>query len=116
MRYLRLNCLVLFGATFLAPLTALKGQVTTATIYGEVHDATGAVVPRAKVTATNQGTSISRETTTDDRGEFALPALPIGPYNLTIEATGFKKFITQGLQLTAGQTVRQTFALEVGQI
>lgn len=103
--------LVLFAGT-----AALEAQVTTATIYGEVHDATGAVVPRANVNAVNKGTGVARDTMTDDRGQFALPALPTGQYTVTIEAMGFKKFISQGLELRAGQTVNQTFALEIGQL
>lgn len=115
MRYLRLYCYFIVSA-FLIFNAALDAQVTTATIYGDVHDASGAVVPRASVTASNQATGISRDTMTDDRGEFALTALPTGRYSLTIEVTGFKKFISQGLELTAGQTVRQSFNLEVGQL
>jgi hypothetical protein len=116
MPYSRLSRLILCGISFLASLTIVNAQVTTATIYGDVHDASGAVVPRASVTATNQGTGISRDTVTDERGEFALPALPTGEYTVTIEIAGFKKSINQGLELSAGQTVRKTFALEVGQL
>jgi len=68
------------------------------------------------VTATNQGTNVSRDAVTDERGEFALPALPLGRYTLKIELTGFKTYTNQGLDLGAGQTVRQTFTLEVGQV
>jgi outer membrane receptor protein involved in Fe transport len=91
-------------------------QVTTATVYGVVQDPTGAVLPGANVVITNQGTNLSREAVTDERGEFAIPALPAGAYTLKIELPGFKTFQNQGLQLNAGQTVRQTFALSVGQL
>jgi hypothetical protein len=104
----------MFLSLFLSP--QMKAQVTTATIYGDVHDATGAVVPRANVVAKHQGTGISKDTLTDDKGEFALSALPTGPYTVTIELGGFKTLIAQGIELGAGQTIRQTFALEVGQI
>src|SRR6185369_14725759 len=53
---------------------------------------------------------------TDERGEFALPVLPTGSYTLKIELPGFKTYTNQGLQLGAGQTVRQSFTLEVGQV
>jgi outer membrane receptor protein involved in Fe transport len=96
--------------------TALNAQVTTATIYGVIRDSTGAVLPGASITATNQGTGLSRDSASDERGEFALPALPSGPYTLKIELPGFKSYTNQGLQLGAGQTVRQTFTLEVGQV
>ena len=61
---------------FVSTLT-LNAQVTTATIYGVVRDLTGAVLPGAAVVATNRGTNLSRDTITDERGEFALPALQI---------------------------------------
>src|SRR6266566_7065406 len=110
MRYVRLVLTIL-----LAGLT-LEAQVTTATVYGAVRDSTGAVLPGVMVTATNQGTNVSRDAVTDERGEFALPALPVGRYTLKIELTGFKTYTNQGLDLGAGQTVRQTFTLEVGQV
>src|SRR5256886_5412574 len=48
---------------------ASHAQVTTATVYGVVQDPTGAVLPGATVVATNQGTNLSRESVTDERGE-----------------------------------------------
>ena len=110
MHYLRLIILVLFAAS------ALAAQVTTATVYGVVRDSSGAVLPGAAVTITNQGTNLSRETISDERGEFAIPALPVGRYTLKIELSGFKSYTNQGMELSAGQTVRRTFTLEVGQV
>src|SRR5689334_8905160 len=92
----------------LGPTSALSAQVTTATVYGLVQDSSGAVLPGATVVATNQGTNLSREVITDERGEFALPALPSGRYTLKIEMSGFKTYTNQGLDLGSGQTVRQT--------
>jgi outer membrane receptor protein involved in Fe transport len=79
-----------------------------------VHDTSGAILPGVTVVVTHQGTNLVREALTDERGEFALPALPAGPYTIRLELTGFKKYENQGLKLGAGQTVRQQFALEVG--
>jgi hypothetical protein len=95
---------------------SLEAQVTTATVYGVLRDSSGAVLPGATVTATHRGTNLSRDTITDERGEFALPALPAGRYTLKIELPGFKTYTNQGLDLGAGQTVRQAFSLEVGQV
>ncbi|PYS27898.1 MAG: hypothetical protein DMG11_14705, partial [Acidobacteria bacterium] len=107
---------LLFATAVLVGSAGLHAQVTTATLYGLVSDSTGAVLPGASITATHQGTGVSRDIVTDERGEFALPALPNGPYTLKIEMAGFKTHNRQGLQLGAGQTVRQTFVLEVGQL
>jgi hypothetical protein len=95
---------------------SLNAQVTTATLYGVVEDSTSAVIARAMVTVTNQGTGTARTAMTDDRGEFALPALPTGRYTLKIEHAGFKTLVNQGIELGAAQTLRQTFVLEVGQL
>src|SRR4029077_8638818 len=91
-----------------------RAQVITATLYGVVHDSTGGILPGATVVVTHQGTTLTRETVSNERGEFALPALPAGPYAIKIELSGFKTYNSQGLALGAGQTVRQTYVLEVG--
>jgi hypothetical protein len=95
---------------------ALSAQVTTATLYGVVRDASGAVLPGATATATHQGTNLMRNVVTDERGEFALLALSAGPYTVKIELPGFKTYNHEGLALGVGQTVRLTFVLEVGQL
>jgi len=66
----------LLGAIFLASASRLDAQVTTATVVGLVHDSTGGVVPGATVTATHEGTGVSRMAVTDERGEFVFSALP----------------------------------------
>src|SRR5690242_4337784 len=106
---------VMLAIVLLFVSSLLEAQVTTATVYGVVRDSTGAVLPGANVTVTNQGTNLSRDAVSDERGEFAVPALPVGRYTLKIELGGFKTFANEGLELGAGQTVRQTFTLEVGQ-
>src|SRR5687767_7005546 len=98
---------------FLSPANA-SAQLTTGTLYGVVQDTSGAILPGVSVTVTHQGTTLTRETVSDARGEFALPALPPGAYTIKIELSGFKTYENRALSLSAGQTVRQTFALEVG--
>src|SRR5256885_9839839 len=89
-------------------------QVTTATLIGQVRDSSGGVVPGASVVATNEGTGVTRDATSDANGEFVLSALSAGPYTVKIDLQGFKTYINKGLQLGSGLTVRQTFALELG--
>jgi len=92
----------------------VDAQVTTATLVGLVRDNSAAVIPGASVLATHEGTGVSREGVTDANGEFVFSALPSGPYTVRIELAGFRTIIQRGIQLGAGQTVRQTFTLEVG--
>ncbi len=70
-------------------------QVTTATFYGVVTDTTGAGVPEAGVTLTDQNTSAIIRKTTDGGGEFVFDFLHVGAYTLQIEAKGFKMFVAR---------------------
>ena len=107
---------LLWTFILLAPAAKSDAQVTTATFFGLVHDSSGAVVPGATVVATHQGTGVPREGVTDTRGEFVFSALPNGPYSVRIEMPGFKSHRNEGIALGAGQTVRQTFVLELGTV
>ena len=103
-----LSCLFL-----VAPAVA---QVTTATLYGIVRDSSGSLLPGATVTLVHDETSSSRTALTDAMGEFAVSALPVGSYTLKIELQGFKTHETRNLLLTAGQTARQSYSLEIGRL
>jgi hypothetical protein len=107
---------LIFVVSLIGLALPARAQVITATLYGVVRDSTGGILPGATVVVTHQGTTLTRETVSDERGEFALPALPAGPYAIKIELSGFKSYSSQGLALGAGQTVRQTYVLEVGSL
>ncbi|MBZ5610641.1 MAG: TonB-dependent receptor [Acidobacteriia bacterium] len=89
-------------------------QANSATYYGSVTDPSGAVVPSAVVTLTNQNTQATLTKSANSSGDFGFTFVPAGVYTLTIDAAGFKAYISNGITLTAGQQVRQTFALELG--
>src|SRR4026208_887928 len=112
-RRFRASFLVCIAFLFLA-VSSAHGQVTTATLYGVVQDTSRAVLPGVSVTVTHQGTNLTRETVTDARGEFALPALPAGPYAIKIELSGFKTYTSEGLKLGASQQERHASALAAG--
>ena len=114
MRQLQWLVLVLFALGLLTSPSSLEAQVTTATLVGQLRDTSGAVIPGATVVARHEGTGVTREAITDTNGEFVMSALPNGAYTVKIELTGFKALENHGLELGAGQTVRQTFALQVG--
>src|SRR5262245_60721492 len=101
-------------ALFLCSSNHVDAQVTTATLVGLVRDNSAAVIPGANLVVTNEGTGVTRESVTDANGEVVLSALPAGTYTVRIELTGFKTVSQRGIELGAGQTVRQTFTLEVG--
>jgi hypothetical protein len=88
---------------------ALNGQ-----IEGTVADSAGAVVPNASVTAKNTQTGTERQTTSDGNGLYRIPLLPLGTYQVTIEAANFKKLVRDGITLTAGQTATIDVSLQAG--
>ena len=91
-------------------------QVTTATFYGIVTDASGAAIPGATATLTNVETNQSQAKITDNAGEFTFDYIRVGQYSIVIEAKGFKRFTATGFDLQAGQNVRRTFSMEVGNV
>ena len=105
--------LCLFSAALAG--TALA-QSRAGTIYGSVRDATGGVLPGATVIATEQGTKLTRETTTDEQGRFEFPLLPIGRYTLTITLAGFSDATAADVQLETQQNREVTFALTLSGI
>jgi hypothetical protein len=88
---------------------------STATLQGTVADPAGAVVANAKITATNQATSVRSETSSDSAGSFLIPSLPIGLYKLEISANGFQTIVLTGLKLDVATTVTKNVQLSLGQ-
>ena len=83
------NIRVILVALLLCCGIALKAQTITGSVNGTVTDPTGAVVPNAKVTATNVDTNIETPTTTNSEGIYNIAFLQIGNYKLTVEVSGF---------------------------
>jgi len=81
------------------------------TIIGSVADQTGAVIPGAKVTATNTGTQISQTVNANASGEYTLPKLSVGTYTVTATAPGFSDSTTAGLTLDVSQSRSVDFKL-----
>src|SRR5712692_1209308 len=86
---------------------------STATFNGRVVDPSGAVVPEATVTATNTGTGVTRSTTTNGDGLYAIPALEPSSYDMKVEKTGFASSEKKGLTLVTGTTLTFDFSLTV---
>jgi hypothetical protein len=95
---------------------ATAGAQDTASLTGTVTDSSGAAVPNAKVAASNAEHGINRTGTTNGSGDFLFSSLPIGAYDLTVTATGFKKYNAKGVVLTVAEKARVNVQLEVGMI
>jgi Carboxypeptidase regulatory-like domain/TonB dependent receptor-like, beta-barrel len=101
----------------LAPATArAQSQATNGTIEGTIVDASGAVLPGVTVTITNVDTGIDRVVTTNDKGLFRAPLLPLGTYKVSAELQGFKRFEKTGVTLSVGETAVVNASMSVGQI
>jgi len=106
---------VVIGLLMMAS-SVVQAQVTTATVYGNITDPTGAAIPSAPVTATNELTGATIVTQSNSAGEFTFTFLPVGRYTIAIEARGFKGQRRTGLDLVAGQSVRLNSTLELGPV
>ncbi len=95
---------------------AAKSQEVTAGIYGVIQDATSAVIPQATIRARNTGTGIVRETKSDESGNYLFTLIPIGSYEVTAEANGFRKATVSSFVLRVNDNRRINFSMEVGQI
>ena len=94
-------------------LTALPcfGQTATGDILGTVFDPTGAVVAEAKVTLRSMDTNASKEESTGGLGTFRFPLLPVGSYEVTVEKTGFAKYVQGPILLRLNQAAELHIAL-----
>src|ERR1700730_14115376 len=97
---------------FLGPILAL-GQTETGQITGTISDGTGAIVVGAKVAAKSVSTDATRETTTNGSGNYTISGLKPDTYEVTVEATGFKKLVRR-VQVAVGSNNDLSAQLEIG--
>ena len=93
----------------------VSAQTITASLQGRTYDKSGAMITKAKVTATNTDTGLSRSTVSGDTGDYQIAALPVGNYKVVVEAPGFQAQ-TRAVELTVGDTASLDFTLVPGQV
>jgi hypothetical protein len=103
----------------LVGILALTGFVVftqeyRSTLSGRVLDPSGAAVSGAKIQAIEKKTGAKYETSSGGEGEYSLPFLPPGPYNLTAEHAGFKKFAQEGISLTTNSRINVDITMQLG--
>src|SRR5689334_12509566 len=103
------------GLCLLSAIVPAGAQLGTATISGNITDSSGAVIIGASVTAINKGTGFVRQTTSNQQGQYNLPGLTPGSYNVQVEFAGFRRAERAGITLQVDQNARIDVALEVGQ-
>ena len=97
-------------------MATVGAQELTATLFGRVTDPTGAVVPGVEVVVKNMDTGFSRSVRTDAEGNYVATYLPIGRYQLTVEAPGFKRFVRENIVLSVNDRVALNVTLQLGEI
>lgn len=103
-----ITCLLVLGGTGL-----LHGQIAQQ-LLGRVTDISGAVVPDATVTVTNEATSVAISTHTSQTGDWVIPYLSPGIYSVRVESKGFRTESQTGIKLDVGQLRSVNLQLSMG--
>lgn len=101
-------CALIFGAS------AVVAQVDTGTVLGTVKDTSGAVIPDAKVTVTNVGTTNATSVLTRDDGTYVVTPLKIGTYKVSVEHAGFRSVQHSAFELDIQQQAEVDIVMPAG--
>ena len=94
----------------------VSAQAGTATVYGNVKDAQGAMVPGAAITLTSVDTGATRTAVSSENGAYRFVALTPGTYTLKVEITGFRTAVVEKLPLTVDTATKMDVILELGSL
>src|SRR5215467_2565091 len=95
-------------------LVFAQTSTATATILGVVKDTTGALVPGVSITIKHTETGLTRNAISSETGDYNVPLLPVGAYEITTAMPGFKQDVRRGIDLVVGQQAVINLTLEVG--
>ncbi|MCU1324101.1 MAG: TonB-dependent receptor plug [Acidobacteriaceae bacterium] len=107
-----LRTLLCVAATLAGP--AALAQFDTGSFIGTVHDSTGASVKDATITVTNTATGIVTKSTTNDSGDYEVPSLRVGSYNISATAPGFSASVANNVGISVGVRQHIDLTLTVG--
>jgi hypothetical protein len=106
------SLLVVLACVCFAPRA--NAQSIFGSITGTVSDASGAVVPGAKITLTNKTSGDIRRSTTNNDGYFSYSSVPVGQYDLLVSAPGFTRFEITGIDMLGAATLNFPVKVDVG--
>jgi hypothetical protein len=92
----------------------LQAQYENGSLVGTIRDASGAAVSGAVVTITNNATAVTTKTTTNGDGDYELPSLHVGVYNISASAAGFTDAVANNITVSVGGRQRIDLSLKVG--
>ncbi len=107
--------LLVFALGASIPTPRCAAQTFRGGINGTITDASGAVIPGAKVTATDTATAVVRDTVSSSGGEFLFNDLPLDAYNIRVQAPGFQRTEITGIQVLAGKMYTLPIRLNIAQ-
>src|SRR5262245_66496026 len=91
-------------------------QTGAGALTGIISDQSGAKVPGATVTATNQATNVAYTAVSNEAGNYTITSVPVGAYVVKAELSGFKTVTTDPISVEAKAIVRMDFSLALGAI
>src|SRR6266478_5165372 len=106
----RLVAAILFFFT----CTYLQAQYENGSLVGTIRDTSGAAVPGAAVTITNNATAVTAKTTTNGDGDYELPSVHVGVYTISASAPGFTNTVANNITVSVGGRQRIDLSLKVG--
>ena len=108
MKFISVFCVLLCAAGL------ALGQSAAGTITGTVSDPAGAVVANAPIEAKNTSTGTVYKAQTSGTGNFTIAQMPVGVYEISVSAPGFKKAVRTGVEVASLTTFRVDFTLQIG--
>ena len=109
-----ISCLVALSCLILLTGGSLRAQSIYGTITGTVYDPSGAVVANASVVLKNVASGDVRRGATNSDGYYSFSSVPTGSYSLTVEAAGFQKAVSGGIEVTGGASLSFPIKLTLG--
>jgi len=110
------SAVVFIAVCFLVGPVVVPGQDFRGAVSGHVSDPSPASVPSARVSFLNTASNTTSVAVTDEDGNYAIPYVTAGNYDVTVEAAGFKKLLRRGVEVRVGDKLTIDFTLEVGEI
>jgi hypothetical protein len=98
----------------LALATGASAQTLSGTLRVTVTDSTGALIPDAKVTVTNEATHVSSTLGRGDSGLYTFPSLNVGTYAVSVEKEGFSNYVKKNVQVVASVVIEAKVPLQIG--
>ena len=114
MKHKHLSAVLALLAVVVSISLPAVAQRLDGTLRGTIVDSSGAVIPGADVTASNQETGVQQTTKTTSRGAYVFPTLLVGTYTVRVVAKGFTEFERKDVQVLPNQVITSDASLKVG--